>query len=90
MMDEETYLREMLAMLQEDYRKTAKPYIDRLIYIDSCKPPRPMFVSYKQFQKTGIPEALKPEIQDTIKEHHHERPEGGSTTRGTSPETQSD
>ena len=42
---EERYLREMLAMLQESYKKEAKPYIDRLAAIHATRLPAPMIVT---------------------------------------------
>lgn len=52
--DEETYLREAIAMLHESYTKAAKPYIDRLVAIESMKTRPPIFVMYEQAKAFGI------------------------------------
>ena len=51
---EERYLRETLAMLQEDYGKAAKPYIDRLVAIHAMRPPAPMVVTLEQARMLGL------------------------------------
>jgi len=53
---EERCLREMLAMLQEDCARAAKPYIDRLVTIHSMRPSPPMVVplTLEQAQALGI------------------------------------
>ena len=50
---EERYLREILAMLQENYIKAAKPYIDKLVAIHSRSIPQ-MLVTYEQAQAFGL------------------------------------
>lgn len=37
--EEEKYLLELLRQLQEDYHRTAKPIVDRLVRIQSYKAP---------------------------------------------------
>lgn len=51
MSEEERYLQEILAMLQEEYAKAAKPYIDRLVAIRMMEQPRPMILTIEQAQK---------------------------------------
>lgn len=59
---EERYLRETIAMLREGYEKAAKPYFDRLVAIQSMKPPRPMIVTREQAEAMGfIDKAREPE-----------------------------
>lgn len=53
---EERYLREMLARLEASYREMAKPIIDRLVWIESCKPPRPIWLTVEQAKAVGFPE----------------------------------
>jgi len=52
--EEERYLREMLAMLQESHAKAAKPLIDRLTMIHMSRPPAPIIVSKDQAKALGI------------------------------------
>lgn len=51
---EERYLLEVLAMLRENYAKSAKPYIDRLVAIRSMQQPSPMIVTHEQAQALGL------------------------------------
>jgi hypothetical protein len=44
MNEEEKYLRTRLAELTRSYEVAAKPYVDRLVAIESCKPPRPIYL----------------------------------------------
>lgn len=47
--DEERYLREVLARLQEDYHKAAKPYVDRLVTIYAMRPPQPTVLNSRDW-----------------------------------------
>jgi hypothetical protein len=40
--DEERNLREILHALHEEYARAAKPYIDRLVEINTIRPPAPL------------------------------------------------
>ena len=51
---EEVYLREQLAFLKKHYEKAAKPYIDKLIEIQSRRSPRPVMVSLVQARNIGF------------------------------------
>lgn len=51
---EEEYLHEVIAALQEQYNRAAKPYIDRLVAIQSMKAPSPMFISTEQATLLGL------------------------------------
>lgn len=55
-MTEERYLHEGLAMLQQSYAKAAKPYMDRLVWLESIKPPQPftMMVTAEQAAAIGL------------------------------------
>ncbi len=50
---EERYLREMLAMLREEYARASKPYIDRLVALHSLKLPQ-MLVTVEQAKALGL------------------------------------
>lgn len=41
---EERHCFEMIRRLQEEYTAAIQPYIDRLAYIKSLDPPRPIFI----------------------------------------------
>lgn len=43
--NEERYLHEMLSLLQEQYARAAKPYIDRLAQIHAMRMPAPMIIT---------------------------------------------
>lgn len=58
-MTEEQYLREILAVLENDYAKAAKPYIDRLTAIYAMRAPAPIIMQRDQAQMLG----LMPEIE---------------------------
>lgn len=51
---EDQYLREILAMLRENYDKAAKPYIERLAMIRSHRKPEPIFVTIEQAKAMGF------------------------------------
>lgn len=51
---EEEYLHEAIAALQKQYARAAKPYIDRLVAIQSMKSPPPMFISVEQATLLGL------------------------------------
>ena len=53
-LEQERYLREALARLDADYRKMAKPYIDRLVFLQSLRPSPPMFVTKEQAEALGL------------------------------------
>jgi hypothetical protein len=40
--DEERCLREVIALLHEEYARAAKPYIDRLVTLHCMRPPAPL------------------------------------------------
>lgn len=44
--EEETYLREQLVRLQREYQSAAQPYVDRLVFLESMKPPPVFTVSW--------------------------------------------
>ena len=46
-MTEEQYLIEQIRLIQQQYEKAAKPFVDRLIYLRSIELPRPIFISTK-------------------------------------------
>ena len=48
-MTEEEYLREMLAMLHQQYLKDAQPYIDRLASIAATRPPSRAYFTIDEF-----------------------------------------
>lgn len=52
--EEERYLREALAMLDESCRKMAKPYIDRLVFLQSLRPSPRMLVTKEQAEALGL------------------------------------
>jgi len=58
--DEERYLREMLALLQESYAKAAKPYVDRLVELYSRRSPAPIIVTLDQARQMGVDINLTP------------------------------
>lgn len=37
--DEESYLLGQIAKLQREYQSMVQPYVDRLVYLESLKPP---------------------------------------------------
>ena len=41
-MTEEQYLVEQIRLLQQQYEKAAKPFVDRIIYLRSIELPRPI------------------------------------------------
>jgi hypothetical protein len=42
--NEEAFLKEALRDIAEQYRRAAQPFIDRLIELDSLRPPNPWLV----------------------------------------------
>lgn len=51
---EEDYLRNQLRILHEAYAKAAKPIIDRLVLIEACKSPKPIFITIEQARDAGL------------------------------------
>lgn len=56
--DEERYCREVLAQLQKEYAKAAKPYVDQLMKIHSLRPVPPMYMLLRELEQLPIPPAL--------------------------------
>ena len=55
-MTEEEYLHEQLALLRQSYEQAAKPILDRLVRIEQCKPPKPIYIMADQLDK--LPEFI--------------------------------
>lgn len=51
---EERYCREMIALLKESYERAAKPYVDRLVKLNSIKPPMPICMSFEDAKAIGL------------------------------------
>lgn len=54
MSDEEKYLRETIASLQQSYAKAVKPYLDRLVAIERMRTPAPVIVTVEQARALGF------------------------------------
>ncbi len=54
MIEEERYLREMIASIERSYRRAVQPYIDALVRIESMKQPAPFVVELTQGQVNKI------------------------------------
>ena len=57
-MTEEDHLKAQLRSLQESYARSAKPIIDRLVAIESMKPPAPVI-----FNAADLPAGLLAELR---------------------------
>ncbi len=53
-MDAETFYRQQLADLQREYQERAKPIIDRLVELESLKPPKPFYITREQAEAWGM------------------------------------
>ena len=47
-MTEEQYLREQIALIQREYERAVKPYIDQLVRLENLKPIPPVLFSGPQ------------------------------------------
>ncbi|MDD5371428.1 MAG: hypothetical protein PHQ40_20305 [Anaerolineaceae bacterium] len=62
--EEERYLHEMVAMLQESYAKMAQPYLNRLAEIQYLKQgPDPVLVTVEEAIALGL--TINPELRNT-------------------------
>jgi hypothetical protein len=61
--DEEKYFHEMLALLQRDYERAAKPYVDQLVKIHSLKPRTSFIFDPKFIAMLGMQAVTPPTTQ---------------------------
>ena len=50
---ERPYL-EMIAMIERDYRKQCKPYVDALVRLRSCRTQPMIMISVEDFEKSAV------------------------------------
>lgn len=53
-MDPEAFYRQQLADLLREYQERAKPIIDKLVELESLKPPKPVYITREQAEAWGF------------------------------------
>ena len=53
-------LRRLIVDLQRDYRKAAQPILDKIVYLESSKPPKPVIIPIRQ----GVPLTTMHQIEE--------------------------